>query len=96
MVNAATARVLARCNGFSVTAQGEVVGEVATPVFSGTKLLPDHLLVRVAESIPGTFRAIPPEHISGADAGSQTVFLAISPDEVAVMPEPELLRGPSP
>ena len=51
MVNKTTARVLARCNGFRVTAEGEVVGDVATPVFSGTKLLPEYLLVRVADGV---------------------------------------------
>ena len=92
MVTTATARVLARCNGFRVSADGEVVGAVATPVFSGTKLLPEYLLVRVADTIPGAYRAIPPELIAEADADSETVFLEIDADEVAVLPEPELLR----
>jgi hypothetical protein len=83
------ARVLARCNGFTVIAGGEVVGAVATPVFSGTKLLPDYLLVRVAESIPGAYRAIPPALITQADPESETVFLEIGLDEVRVLPEPE-------
>ena len=89
MVNQTTARVLARCNGFRVTAEGEVVGDVATPVFSGTKLLPEYLLVRVADSIPGAYRAIPPELIAEADAETETVFLGIAADEVAVLPEPD-------
>jgi hypothetical protein len=45
----ATARVLARCNGFRVSADGEVVSAVATPVLAGTTLLPEYLLVRLAE-----------------------------------------------
>ena len=93
MVDLATARVLARCNGFSVEAAGEVVGAVATPVFSGTNIVPDYLLVRVSGSIPGAFRAIPPELVAEADVGSETVFLEIEPGEVAVLPEPEVLRG---
>jgi hypothetical protein len=89
-VTTTTARVLARCNGFRVSADGEVVGAVATPVFSGTKLLPEYLLVRVADSIPGAYRAIPPELIAEADAESETVFLEIDAGEVAVLPEPDL------
>jgi hypothetical protein len=90
MVDKRDARVLARCNGFRVSADGEVVGAVATPVFSGTKLLPEYLLVRVADSIPGAYRAIPPELIAEADAETETVFLEIAADEVAVLPEPDL------
>jgi hypothetical protein len=87
MVSAATARVLARCNGFEVTAEGDVVGAVATPVFSGTKLVPDYLLVRLAEAIPGAYRAITPDLIAAADAVSETVVLGITADEVAALPE---------
>jgi hypothetical protein len=93
VVDKATARVLARCNGFRVSADGEVVGAVATPVFSGTKLLPEYLLVRVAESMPGAYRAIPPELIAEADAETETVFLGIAADEVAVLPEPDFFRS---
>ncbi len=91
MITLATARALARSNGFTVLAGGEVVGAVATPVFSGTKLLPDYLLVRVAESVPGAYRAIPPALIADADAASETIVLEIGPDEVRVLPEPEIL-----
>jgi hypothetical protein len=90
VVDKATARVLARCNGFRVSADGEVVGAVATPVFSGTKLLPEYLLVRVAETIPGAYRAIPPDLIAEADPETETVFLEIAADEVAVLPEPDV------
>jgi hypothetical protein len=92
VVDKEIARVLARCNGFRVSAEGEVVGAVATPVFTGTKLLPEYLLVRVADTIPGAYRAIPPELIAEADAETQTVFLGIAVDEVAVLPEPEYFR----
>lgn len=93
MADKTDARVLARCNGFRVSADGEVVGAVATPVFSGTKLLPEYLLVRVADSIPGAYRAIPPALIAEADAETETVFLEIAADEVAVLPEPDLQHG---
>jgi hypothetical protein len=89
MVTLATARVLARCNGFTVIARGEVVGDVATPVFSGTKLLPDYLLVRLSETVPGTYCAVPAALITDADADSETVMLEISVDELRVLPQPE-------
>jgi hypothetical protein len=87
MVSLSTARVLARCNGFTVVADREVVGRVATPVFSGTKLLPDYLLVRLAESIPGTFCAIPTALIGDADAESGIVELEIGVDGLRALTE---------
>jgi hypothetical protein len=89
MVTLSTARVLARCNGFTVVADGEVVGRVATPVFSGTRLLPDYLLVRLAESIPGRYCAIPTALIGDADAESETVGLEIGVDEIRLLTEQE-------
>lgn len=88
MISLATSRVLARCNGFRVTAGDEVVGAVATPVFSGSQLLPDYLLVRVSDEIPGAYRAIPSNLIASADANSETVALELTADEVAALPEP--------
>jgi hypothetical protein len=79
-----TIRVLARCNGYDVLAADEVVGSVATPVFSGTNLLPDYLLIRVRED---GLRAVPPEAVVGADASQQRVFLSIGPDELVALPE---------
>jgi hypothetical protein len=90
MMTAATARVLARCNGFTVVAGDEVVGAVATPVFSGTKLLPDYLLVRLAESVEGTYCAIPAALITDADPESETVVLEVSLDDLRVLPERDL------
>ena len=86
MVTLSTARILARCNGFTVVTDGEVVGRVATPVFSGTRLLPDYLLVRL-ESIPGTFCAIPTALIDDADAESEIVELEIGVDELRALAE---------
>jgi len=87
MVTLSTARILARCNGFTVVTDGEVVGRVATPVFSGTRLLPDYLLVRLAESTPGTFCAIPTAFIGCADAESEIVELEIGVDELRALAE---------
>jgi hypothetical protein len=90
---AAKARVLARCNGFLVATDGKIVGAVATPVFSGTNLLPDYLLMRVAETLPGAYRAIPPALIAAIDEESCTVTLGIPEDEVAKLAEADLLLG---
>jgi hypothetical protein len=89
MANVARSRVLARCNGFRVTAGGEVVGAVATPVFSGTGLLPDYLLVQVTELIPGAYRAITPNLIADVDAASESIALDLTAAEMAALPEPE-------
>lgn len=68
---AATVRVLARCNGYDVWAGGAVVGSVETPVFSGTKLQPDYLLVRVGDEL----HEVPTEAIVSVDPGSRTLFV---------------------
>ena len=87
MVSLSTARVLARCNGFTVVAGNETIGRVATPVFSGTRLLPDYLLVRLAESVPGTYCAVPTALIGNADAESETVRLEIGIDDLRRLSE---------
>lgn len=80
MLSLSTARVLARCNGFTVLARDEPIGTVATPVFSGTKLLPDYLLVRLDESIPGTYFNVPTGRVADADAEEEVVVLDIEVD----------------
>ena len=75
MLSLSTARVLARCNGFTVLSGDEPIGTVATPVFSGTKLLPDYLLVRLDESIPGTYFNVPTTQVADADAEEEIVVL---------------------
>jgi hypothetical protein len=96
MVSARTASVLARCNGFRVQAGNEIVGAVATPVFSGQSLVPTYLLVRVDDTIPGVFRAVSPELVAVADASSETVVLEIEASEVAALPVPDVLDGALP
>jgi hypothetical protein len=73
------ARVLARCNGYDVATGDEIVGSVETPVFSGTKLEPDYLIVRVRDGL----RVVPPEVIVSVDATSHTLFLGLDADELA-------------
>ena len=93
MISARTAQVLARCNGFRVTVRDELVGFVATPVFSGQDVLPEYLLVRMeGDEFPGFFRAITPDLIATADAGSETVVLEIDRAELASLPEPDVLH----
>lgn len=72
-------RVLARCNGYDVAAGDEIVGSVETPVFSGTKLQPDYLIVRLGDGL----RVVPPEVIVSVDAASHTLFLGLDTDELA-------------
>ncbi|HST14073.1 MAG TPA: hypothetical protein VLJ44_04365 [Gaiellaceae bacterium] len=88
MVSLSTARVLARCNGFDVSAGDDLVGAVATPVFSGTNLAPDYLLVRLSSAVSGAYRVITPDLVAAADAGSKTVSLVITAEEVEALPEP--------
>ena len=85
----ATVRVLARCNGYEVAAGGEVVGLVETPVFSGTKLRPDYLLVRLGNRSPAQLRVIPPEAIVAADASARKVFLGLEPGEGEALEAPD-------
>jgi hypothetical protein len=73
------ARVLARCNGYDVAAGDEIVGSVETPVFSGTKLEPDYLIVRLGDSL----HVVPPELIVSVDSTSHTLFLGLDTAELA-------------
>ena len=82
MLSLSTARVLARCNGFTVVAGDEHVGTVATPVFSGTKLLPDYLLIRLADSIPGTYYNVPTARVADANEDEEIVVLDIEVDKL--------------
>ena len=83
----ATVRLLARCNGFQVEAGGELVGHVATPVFSGTSLRPEFLIVRTVERIPGRFRLVPPDAVVAVDSGERIVHLRLAPQELAELEE---------
>lgn len=83
----ADARLLARCNGFLVATDGQIVGAVATPVFSGTNLAPDYLLVRLASARSGSYRVVSPELIAAVDEETETVLLAIPRDDVSELPE---------
>ena len=86
--SASMVRVLARCNGYDVAVGDEVVGSVETPVFSGTKLLPDYLLVRLADTDSASFKVIPPDLIVAADPDERTVFLGVERGEVEGLDEP--------
>ncbi len=90
--SASVISLLARCNGFDVVASGTVVGSVETPVFSGTALLPDYLVVRTAPEYPGRFRLVPLEIVTSVDAPSRTVLLELSPEAVVGLAEPDAPR----
>lgn len=75
----AMVRVLAQCNGYDVAAGDAIVGSVETPVFSGTKLQPDYLIVRLGDGL----HAVPPELIVSVDSASRTLFLGLDADELA-------------
>lgn len=72
-------RVLARCNGYDVAAGDQIVGSVETPVFSGTNLEPDYLIVRLEDGL----RVVPPEVIVSVDTASHTLFLGLDAAELA-------------
>jgi hypothetical protein len=83
--DSAAAEVLARCNGYLVSAGGTIVGAVATPVFSGTKVSPDSLLVRAAGT-SAVYRKIPLDLIAAADAASETIFLTLEAQGFEALP----------
>ena len=67
--------LLACCHGFAVAAGDELVGVVETPVFSGTALGPDSLIVRTVEGIPGTFADVPVAHVARVDDARRSITL---------------------
>ena len=67
--------LLARCHGFRVVANGDVIGVVETPVFSGSSLGPDSLIVRTAERIPATFSTISVGAVERIDSGRRLISL---------------------
>jgi len=67
---------LARCHGFRVLAADQPLGLVETPVFSGTRLQPDYLIVRIRESVPGGFADVPVELVDEIDDESRTISLS--------------------
>jgi hypothetical protein len=78
---------LAGCSGFLVAVGQRPVGSAETLIFGGSSIEPDFLLVRTAEAIPGTFRAIPASLIEEIDATGRLITLAASWDEIAALPE---------
>jgi hypothetical protein len=73
---------LACCHGFAISASDHVLGVVETPVFSGTGLRPDYLLVRNAESIPGRFTDVPVALVDEVDPERRKISLDLPLDEV--------------
>jgi hypothetical protein len=88
--------LLTCCHGFTVAARGNRVGAVETPVFSGSSLEPVSLIVRTADSIPGTFRVVPLALVADVDSTTRRIALSIGPNEIARLDELVPTRQPSP
>ena len=73
---------LACCHGFAVAAGGEPVGCVETPVFTGTSLEPDSLIVRTVDEIPGEFAAVDIAAVAHVDEEQRSITLRGSRDEL--------------
>jgi hypothetical protein len=70
------------CHGYAVSVEGEPVGLVETPVFSGTSIEPDALLVRTVESIPGTFTAVAVADVAAVDQATEVITLRCTVEEL--------------
>ena len=73
---------LACCHGYAVAAGNEPVGQVETPVFAGTALEPESLLLRTVEGIPGEFAAVPVTEVAAVDDAGQQITLRGTRDEL--------------
>jgi hypothetical protein len=80
-------RRLATCHGFSVLADGDVVGTVETPVFHGVAREPDFLVIRVTRPMRGTFRILPRAAVDDVDAEHWTITVGFTRDAVSNLPE---------
>jgi hypothetical protein len=73
---------LACCHGFAVAAGDEPIGQVETPVFSGTSLEPDALIVRTVEEIPGMFAAVAVAKVAEVDESEESITLRCTREEL--------------
>ncbi len=73
---------LACCHGFAVAAGDEPIGQVETPVFSGTSLEPDALIVRTVDAIPGMFAAVAVTKVAEVDESEESITLRGTRDEL--------------
>ncbi len=74
--------VLACCHGYSVNASEQGLGVVVTPVFSGSALRPDYLLVRITDNGSTRIAQVPAAAVEGVDPGSRTVLLGLRLEEI--------------
>ena len=84
------------CHGFTVAAGGIRVGTVETPVFVGASLEPVSLVIRTADSIPGTFRVVPLALVADADPTLRRIVLSVGRNEIARLDELEAARRSPP
>jgi len=87
--------VLACCHGFSIIASDRLLGVVETPVFSGAALEPDYLIVRTADSIPGSFLKVPLALVGEVDGELGRISLS-APVEDIIEGRPDPRAGPEP
>lgn len=78
---------LAASHGFSVQAGEAPVGSVETPVFAGSSIEPDYLVVRTTETIPGTFRVVSAAFVREVDPVGRRMTLGLSRDALTALPE---------
>ena len=67
---------------YGVAAGNERVGQVETPVFTGTELEPEALLLRTVEEIPGEFAAVPVTEVAEVDLAERLITLRGTRDDL--------------
>ncbi len=70
-----TETVLACSHGFAVKAANRHLGTVETPIFSGTRLRPDSLLIRPAGSPPAAGKIVSVAFVIDVDPTRQEIVL---------------------
>jgi hypothetical protein len=72
-----TESILACCHGYTVWGADRLVGTVETPVFSGTGIEPDSLLVRTGGRPLGLVWAIDVELVAEVSREREEIVLAV-------------------
>ena len=80
-------RRLSTCHGIVVVADGSVVGAVETPIFNGVSREPDFLVIRVIESMPGTFRVVPSAAVEDVDIEQWVITVGMTRDAFSALLE---------
>ena len=67
--------LLARCHGYEVFANDRLVGVVQTPVFSGTSIEPDSLILRIGGSTVQMFTTIRVDAVETIEPDRQLIVI---------------------